>query len=208
VRPAGLPEPVGITRRGWLAVAVMVLVEAAIVWVAIALGGGEANAVEAPRNPLASLAPWHADIAEPATERAERLDLAKAEAVARAEEEERWQGSRRMLAALVLSIGWHETRFARVAPVACPTPGGCDRGRAWHYYQTHTVDEMREDGWLGLSVATREAIRVLRQGAAHCGGSGRDRLLGAVSIYATGKTCHWSGADERVRLAERIVRRL
>lgn len=200
-------EPIGISRRGWLAVLILVLIQAAIIAAVIAATRA-CKAAEPPLNPVAALAPWHADTDEPADEREERLALVRAEALARAEEEDGWQGSPKMLAALVLAIGWHETRFARSAPVECPTRGGCDRGRAWHYYQTHTPVTAREEGWPGLSLATREAIRALRQGAGYCGGSGRDRLLGAVSLYATGRSCRWSGAEERVRTAEWIVRRL
>ena len=198
--------PVGISRRGWLAVALLVAIQAAVLWGVFALLPDEVDA--SIPNPIASLAPWPDDVDEPRDERMARLDLVRAEALARAEEVQGWRDSPRMLAALVLSIGWHETRFARVAPDRCPLDTGCDKGKAWHYFQTHTPKQRREDGWLGLSVATREAMRALRQGAAHCGGSGRTRLIGAVSLYATGKICNWSGADARVRLAEWIVRRL
>lgn len=189
----------------------LVLIQAAIVAAVFGVISLFSEPAEArPRNPIAELAPWPDDVDEDPGERMARLDLIRAEALAVAEspDGDGWRGDRRELAALVLAIGWHETRFARVAPDDCPIRGGCDRGKAWHYYQTHTPRQEREDGWPGLSKATRDAVVAVRRGAGYCGGSGMARLVGAVSVYATGRSCSWSGAAQRVRLAKWIERRL
>lgn len=160
-------------------------------------------------NPLARFSPHVSDAREDPIQREARLAeiVAEADSVVKFHAD-RWRGDSRMLLALVLAKGWHETRYASGAPLECVGPGDCDRGKAWHYWQTHTPPERRLDGQLGLFVAVQDATVALIRGANYCGGEGRARLEGAVSLYATGKTCSWSGAKERVDTAYKIRRML
>lgn len=195
-------------RKKWL-VFLMFLLWALLASGAIGWALIDVAEASEPVNPLASLIPHEIDREEHPIARRARLDEVTNEVLLVTEyHKNRWKGDPRMLAAIVLAIGQFETRYASLAPVECVGPGDCDNGKAWHYWQTHTPHERRTDGQLGLFVAAQDAVTAVIRGANYCGGEGEKRLLGAISLYATGKSCDWSGARERLALARKLSRKL
>jgi hypothetical protein len=131
-----------------------------------------------------------------------------------------WLYSEHELAALLVTIGYHETRFARhvhegqCMPHECDAvrmPGGGVYHRARSSWQMHRISLVRGDEWaemLGTSLhATRTAAtvaaRILSFSAMRCGS-----IEGAISSYATGTTCRWSGAAPRMRTYRRFLKRI
>lgn len=129
------------------------------------------------------------------------------------------------LGALLVSVGFHESRFVdriqagRCRPPSRGNPGECDafvtrsgevRFRARSWWQLHRLAAASGDEWRrttglaseNVSTAAAVAARVLSKGLRACGSA-----AGAVAYYATGR-CRWSGAARRVALAERVERRL
>jgi hypothetical protein len=78
--------------------------------------------------------------------------------------------------------------------------GRCDGGKAWSFWQLHGTDRRG-----GVTVAARVAIKTFRLKANYCRARGFDYWVGGTSLYATGKTCSWPEATERVRQAQSIA---
>ena len=123
------------------------------------------------------------------------------------------------LGALLVSVGFHESRFVdRIQAGQCRRyecdsfvlPSGEVRFRARSFFQLHRHAAASGDEWRrttglateNVSTAAAVAARVLSKGLRACGSS-----PGAVAYYATGR-CRWSGARSRVALAQRVERRL
>ena len=62
-----------------------------------------------------------------------------------------WPGSSRELAALMLTVAWHETRFSlRIHEGRC-RPYECDEGRARGLWQLHSHRSLPRERWLALA---------------------------------------------------------
>lgn len=123
------------------------------------------------------------------------------------------------LCALLVSVGFHESRFLdRIQAGQCRryecdafvTRSGEVRYRARSWWQLHrhaaaSAEEWRATTGLApenVSTAALVAANVIRRGLRACGSN-----AGAVAYYALGR-CRWSGAESRVAMALRIQRRL
>lgn len=123
-----------------------------------------------------------------------------------------WHGSARILAFLLLAQAHFETRLAaHIHRGKCRTRlGECDGGKAASLWQLQHGPHLPKERWKRLqgddlsatTLAAYEAARVLSRGRNHCGS-----LTGAVSLYATGKTCSWKPAEERVAYSRRLSAR-
>ena len=92
----------------------------------------------------------------------------------------------RTLRALVISVGWHETRYA---DDYCAGRKTGDRGKAFGCWQSWDRDRSG-----GLEGQARRAADHLRMAGNYCKARGYPYAQGAISLYATGSTCDWSGA--------------
>lgn len=170
---------------------------------------------------------WHGDD-EPADDRDARLetivqaiDLAAAEAVCagpREPEDQKsecvplWNGTRRELSFLLLTQAFFETRLAlHVHQGKCRSHlGECDSGKATSLWQLQAGGHLPKARWQQLAgtsleattAAALEAARALGRGRNYCGS-----VEGAVSLYATGRTCKWEPAKKRVRFMKRLMAR-
>lgn len=141
---------------------------------------------------LASLPTHKSDAGEPALQRAERLrDIASAVDGATLDATER---------AALISLGSHESHFSRTV---CSGEQLGDGGRAFGCWQSHHPDRSG-----GVSGQARRAIAQLKRAGNYCRDESQDYWRGAFSLYATGKTCDWAGAKERVLMMRRIGWRL
>lgn len=127
-----------------------------------------------------------------------------------------WPGSREELAFLLVATAHHESNFAQhIHEGACRTEQGeCDASRMQefpggpvkHYARSLSIwqiqkfdippqdwDKIRA-GVQGTSAAAWHAARRLSSGYRAC-----KSLEGAISRYATGKSCEWKGAAGRVK---------
>ncbi len=111
--------------------------------------------------------------------------------------------------ALLIAVAWHESRFARYVqldhePCSKGHDGRCDGGRAFGPIQLHGTNRD-----LTLQQQFERGLRQLRYGAAKCQGKTLEETVrGAVSLFATGSRCSWSGADARVKTWARVWGRL
>jgi hypothetical protein len=122
-----------------------------------------------------------------------------------------WTGSKKELAGLLITQGFFESRFAEhVHEDRCRTGiGECDHGRAKSVWQLHTGSQLSVEQWRALSGTTPEstkaaawaATQALSRAKTRCGST-----LGAISLYATGRTCAWSQAPVRLKFLEKILR--
>lgn len=107
---------------------------------------------------------------------------------------------------LLVSVAFHESRFSeRVA--SCKVRG--DGGKATGLLQTWKREWRKACPPVKAQFA--EALRHLRLSRNYCRRTFRDwtvrnQALGAVSLYATGKTCRWSGAVKRWNTMVRLGR--
>lgn len=170
---------------------------------------------------LLALAPYHLDH-ESAADRyarmtvvAQSIDAATLEATCTGPFESAnckptWPATRPELAALLVTIGWHETAFARHVGAGACKPWECDGGRARHYWQTwanpwvsrQTWNELEGLGYVPTTKAAAAAASVLGAGRRRCGSSG-----GAIAFYAVSR-CSWPGAARRARMALGVVAQL
>lgn len=121
-----------------------------------------------------------------------------------------WQGDQQELAFLLLTQAFFETRLAlHVHQGNCRSHlGECDSGRATSLWQLQAGGHLPEEHWAKLAgttlesttLAAREATRALGRGLNYCGS-----VEGAVSLYATGRTCNWSPAAKRVRFMKQMI---
>ena len=120
-------------------------------------------------------------------------------------------------ARLLLVVGYHESRFsAEVGAGGCSrvTSGSwCDGGRARSYWQLWQVScpELWELP-AGSRESTRQAAecasRHLWGGYRACKKRGLDQesaWIGAISRYAVGHGCYWSGAEARMATLGRVA---
>lgn len=120
----------------------------------------------------------------------------------------KWKGKPERLAVLMLSQAYLESGLARhVHEGRCRVKiGECDHGRARSPWQLQYTELVGEDWWQmrgsdqrATSIAAIGAATVLSVGLNGC-----RTLEGAISMYATGKSCRWAGAEPRVRFHEKL----
>lgn len=108
-------------------------------------------------------------------------------------------------AALVLTVGAHESGFSyRIHTGGC-RPLECDRGRAIGLFQTHRNSRTEEQwrglgGLLGTKAAVRAAIFDLRRARGLCRGE-PDMPLATLRAYGSGHGCREKLKDEASRMA-------
>jgi hypothetical protein len=123
-----------------------------------------------------------------------------------------WHGDVAALEALLVTLAGFESNFSRRIHEGHCLPGECDSGHAKSLWQLHAGELVPMSVWSEIGAATTEstalaaysAAKVLGYSADRCGGS----IEGAISMYATGSTCHWAGAAKRARAFEKIKVRL
>ena len=126
-----------------------------------------------------------ADEEEPEQTRKERLALIS-DAIQNATDS-RWEQM------LLVSVGWHESRFSSVVQ-NCTVKG--DNGKAvgiWQSWNAKCDDSLQD--WAD------EAIRHLRSSWRYCRAKTLPQKVEmGVSLYATGRTCHHPVAKARLKL--------
>lgn len=195
-----------ISTRCWRAVLVLAAIQFALAALALA-GLARAQETEAVSPTLRILTSAHrhvSDLDEEDGTRAARLKaIASAIDTATPHAHER---------ALLLSVAWHESRFASYVDLDLPqcrdgVEGVCDAGRAWSIYQLHGQDRTGDRYY-----AADVAIRMLRYHADRCGHPGLTTaasVRAGVSGYATGgRLCRWVGAEKRVQTWRRYLARM
>lgn len=127
-----------------------------------------------------------------------------------------WSGSDRELAALVVAVGWSESRFARNVHRGECRPDQCDpvrlagghvahRARSlWQLQRTRWAapvwTKLEGTGLAETRNAAWTATRILAEGWRRCRSN-----AGAAGWYACGR-CSWSGGARRAATARKLVR--
>jgi hypothetical protein len=124
--------------------------------------------------------------------------------------------SNRRERAMLMTIGWHETKFAiRLGENRC-NPWECDGGRARHYWQTHQhgLTDAEWEALVGTDLETtkraaRHALRLIRRSYAMCR-SLPDPIRATLYAYGSGRGCVGTTKtlDARVAMVKRIEARL
>jgi hypothetical protein len=162
---------------------------------------------------------WHEDVAEEGRE--ERLGVmaeATESAVLRATCaggwpsigcRPNWSGSRRRLAALLAMTAIWESALSRRIHAGDCRGAECDHGLSIGPWQVRRPGWMTIESWRGMAgvdlISTTDAAWYAATVLSRC----RRRCRtdeGAVAMYATGRSCSWSGAAERVESADKIER--
>ena len=131
-----------------------------------------------------------------------------------------WSGRREDLAALLVTQGWWESKFAeRIGAGRCRS-FECDPlvlrdgrvlHRSRHYWQLQTSSFVPRHLWNDLvgteyeptTLAAHAAAVVLGEGLKRCGS-----VPGAISFYAGGGKCAWSGMTTRVAMFRSVRSKL
>jgi hypothetical protein len=111
------------------------------------------------------------------------------------------------LASALLATAWDETRLSRKVHEKGPrkdTKGWAISLWSLHTWRLVPYAEWKTLGHIeGTKRAALVAARVLTWARARCG-----TVAGMFAMYATGKSCSWKGAGNRVWLYNRILRQL
>jgi hypothetical protein len=131
-----------------------------------------------------------------------------------------WSGRREDLAALLVTQGWWESKFAdRIGAGRCRS-FECDAlvlrdgrviHRSRHYWQLQTSSFVPAYLWSQLvgteyeptTLAAYAAAIVLGEGLKRCGS-----VTGAISFYAGGGKCSWNGGASRVAMFRAVKSKL
>lgn len=130
-----------------------------------------------------------------------------------------WHGAPDELAAILLAIGYDESRLdERVAAGLCPVYVACSRSNlrarsVWEIEHSAAVDD---DAWRQLvgvevvpvSEAAWTAARIVVLSRGQCAHHGRDWLEATLSGYASGMHCSWSRAPQRASLVVALLYRV
>jgi hypothetical protein len=141
-----------------------------------------------------------------------------------------WHGSELELSMLLISKAWHETRFSQHIHAGKCNPGECDtvwktlinpkthaqiryaayyKARSnWQIHRNYTYVSQEE--WHNMPGTSLLSTKTSAIVAARMLGFSFDRcktISGAISLYATGKSCKWSGARNRVWLYNNLLKR-
>jgi hypothetical protein len=159
---------------------------------------------------------FHEDRGVPEAKRAQLETVAQAVGDA-ADAQRGWPGSSRELAALMLTVAWHETHFSlRIGAGQCK-PHECDQGRAHGYWQQHVRSTSSQAAWEQLAgldaestgIAAREAARALTRARLQCRRleRGRRNWVGLTLAAYAGRGCAgwFRGLDARVKTYWRTV---
>ena len=165
-----------------------------------------------------ALPSWYGD-EEPADHRTARLttiteaifDVSRAATCADDEVqdcERIWVGRSSELSFLLLAQAYFETRLAlHIHEGKCRSHlGECDSGKAIGLWQLQSGAHLPRERWQTLSGtdleattrAAHEAARALSRGRNYC-----RSVAGAISLYATGRTCRWPEAKTRLSLVQK-----
>lgn len=113
-----------------------------------------------------------------------------------------YPGSVSELRAALVATGYYESRFSRRIHEGDCLPHECDRGKAVGLWQTWSLwFDVEQSRGVGTDadatfISARAAAQALADGRRNCAS-----LRGALSWYATGNSCRWSGARKRHRMA-------
>lgn len=119
------------------------------------------------------------------------------------------------LRALLITIGNHESGFAKHVHEHRCRVDECDGGRAVSNWQFQRVPDVLghsiKDIWYSYRGSDQEstdnaawaAALMLIRGFKNCGS-----WEGSISQYATGGGCHWKGAQKRIETFHRVQNRL
>lgn len=118
-----------------------------------------------------------------------------------------WGGTREELAALLVSIGFYESTFARHVQSGECRSWECDLGRAHGIYQqrvgpwlTHEEAEaLKGTGYMSAVLASVAASRVLGAGLKRC------RSAEATIAFYGVHRCRWDGAASRLQVYRRAL---
>ncbi len=141
------------------------------------------------------------DLDEPAEARHERL-AALAAAIDSA-------GRTASERAFLAMKAWHESRLAVYVQMDTDrcrlgVGGRCDGGKAFGPIQLHGTERD-----LTLEQQMAAGLKQFRFGITRCKLRGeKDPILGSIALYATGNSCEWVGAAERLQTYKRLVVRL
>jgi hypothetical protein len=167
--------------------------------------------VEAILGAMMALPTWYQDAAEPPEERRALLYLV-AESIAEA------AGDDRQIAAALIAVGYHESRFARyVVEGRCmdgPPGARCDNGRARGVFQLWQVAcssayQHPAGSLASMRAEARCAANLWRGARGRC----RDRHpagddAGAMSGYGRGSVCTWGPGAARAATMRAVGLRL
>lgn len=140
-----------------------------------------------------------------------------------------WKGTQLELASLLLAKGWSETRFSRHIHENKCNPDECDavygtwfnkntqkyikyvtHFRARSHWQLHKWTKISSSEWAKMGsginydstyTSALVAARILSFTCNRCGS-----ISGGIALYATGKTCKWSGAANREYLYTKLLK--
>ena len=106
--------------------------------------------------------------------------------------------------ALLISVAWYESNLMGTVAF-CERKG--DEGKAIGLWQSWTFQKRKDCP--SIYEQAEEAIRHLRltMNACKVRGDLRATMKGAVSMYATGRSCFWDGAEKRAKLWQKIMQR-
>jgi hypothetical protein len=194
---------VRLQRRG-AGLALLIAIQALLIWFALA---GVARATSSHQEVLDVIRAQPRYWNERNKESARDLDRRRVE-IARAIAQAAENPSER---ALLIAVGYHESRWARYVHLdepSCRNGPACDNGKSYGPWQSQ-----RTGRGLTTLESARAALAHLLESARACGGRGEDRVRRAVSLYATGASCTWKGAEARLvtwrwaygRLTERMA---
>lgn len=153
-----------------------------------------------------SLAPSHHDV-ETDAERFARQEVI-AEAIVNAANRVAWPGDKREIAFLLLATGHFESRYALHVHAGKCRKHECDGGRAATPWQIQRGSWLPKGAWeqmQGTDLASTKlaalwAARFLTRGRRHCRST-----MGAIALYATGRSCNWGKAPSRFKFTRHLL---
>lgn len=129
-----------------------------------------------------------------------------------------WEKSKTSLGLLLVTVGFWESRFSKHVHEGKCKPYECDsyrkngnvvhRARSpWQIQKTSFVSKEEYSKMLSstlesTTISANVAVRYLVSGMNRC-----NSIFGAMSIYATAKTCSWSGARKRLAFYEKLEKK-
>lgn len=122
----------------------------------------------------------------------------------------KWTAGRESLAIMLVNLAWWESRLAlHVHQNRCRVLiGECDAGRARSIWQLQISRQVELERWSRIAGTSRTATGEAASAAADVLSMAHARcktLTGAISMYATGRSCKWKRAPERLRHYERLM---
>lgn len=123
-----------------------------------------------------------------------------------------WPGTRLELAAALVTKAWWESGLALRVHRAGPRKDKSGFSISlWSLHSWRLVphSEWKTLGGLeGTEQSAKVAARVLSFARERCGATRRNWAFATFSLYATGRTCSWKGARDRVWTYRRVLEQL